>query len=137
VKLVGRQRTQVQVDLTPLVDVVFILLVFVMLAASFARQPAVAVALPEAHATPPTSGQTLVITIERDGRLWIDGAVVPSDALAEALTSRRSSFRGLTVRADGQVALARAVKVLDTARHAGFKRLAIATRHPTDATGPP
>ncbi len=130
-KLVGRRRAQVQVDLTPLVDVVFILLVFVMLAASFARQPAVAVALPRAGGASPTTGQALVVTIERDGRLWIEGKEVAAKALPPLLKSRSATFAALTVRADGKVALNRAVHVLDAARSAGFEKLAIATRRPS------
>ncbi len=136
-KLVGRQRAQVQVDLTPLVDVVFILLVFVMLAASFARQPAVAVALPQAGGAAPTTGQALVITIEQDGRLWLEGTQVKAEALPALLAARHAQYQALTVRADGEVALARAVHVLDAARAAGFEKLAIATRRPdTPRAGP-
>jgi len=130
VKLVVPQRSPVHIDLTPLVDVVFILLVFVLLAASFARQPSVAVALPQANGATPITEQALVVTIESDGRLWIDGKSVAAENVGQVLQSRRDRFAALTVRADGEVALARAVYVLDAARSAGFEKLSIATRRP-------
>lgn len=132
-KIVGRQRAAVQIDLTPLVDVVFILLVFVLLAASFSRQPAVAVALPHADGARPVTSEALVVTIERDGGTWLDGAKISAKALPSALKQRRAAHQALLVRADGAVALERAVLVLDAGRSAGFAQLSIATqRHPAE-----
>lgn len=127
-KLVGRQQATVQIDLTPLVDVVFILLVFVMLAASFARQPAVSVSLPKAGGARPVTSEALVVTVEADGALWLDGARVQPDALGARLLLGRSDHRTLLIRADGAVALQHAVLVLDAGRQAGFEHLSIATR---------
>lgn len=127
-KLVGRRRMAVQLDLTPLVDVVFILLVFVLLAASFARQPAVAVALPHADGARPVTSEALVVSVERDGATWVDGSRVSPADLPVALKRRRVAHRALLVRADGDVALQRAVQVLDAGRTAGFAELSIATR---------
>lgn len=136
-KIVGRQRAAVQIDLTPLVDVVFILLVFVLLAASFARQPAVAVSLPHASGARPVTTEALVVTIERDGATWLDGTKISPAALTAALKQRRSAHRALLVRADGAVALERAVLVLDAGRSAGFGQLSIATRRqPAGRTAP-
>lgn len=129
-KLVGRHREALWIDLTPLVDVVFILLVFVLLAATFSRQQAVEVSLPKADSGRPAAHKVLIVSVEAGGQVWVGADKVSPEALRARLDQLRPQYDGLVVRADGRVALDRAVLVIDRARSAGFESMSIATRPP-------
>ncbi len=127
-KIVSAQETRVDIQLTPLIDMVFILLVFVVLVANFARPKGIQVTPPAAQSSAVTEAKVAVISITKDGTLR-DGERVVEDAdLRSVLVGLKGKYSTLLIRADGSVALDRAVRVLDTARLAGFESISMATR---------
>lgn len=114
------------INVTPLVDVMLVLLVVLMVAASGAVSEALPLDLPKA-----TSGQVhttpLRVAISADGTLAVDGK--PTDLaglarIAERLRSRDEAARA-TLAADGAARHERVVAVLDALRSSGLTRLAI------------
>jgi biopolymer transport protein ExbD len=113
------------INVTPLVDILLVLLVIVMVTANLVVAPAVPLDLPAtAHSEPiPTD---LVVAVPVTGPLLLAGAPVAEDALAAAATEAR--IRNPRVRAvlqvESNVAHGRVVRVLDRLREAGIRRLA-------------
>ena len=117
-------------NLTPLIDIVFLLLVFFMLTAHFVEERTLAVELPEAR-TSGADGETrpLTVTIGPRGGIRLDGEAVAPKRLAPALRRHLAGDRRLVrVRGDRQAAMGRLVKVMDAARAAGAGGVAIAAR---------
>jgi biopolymer transport protein ExbD len=125
-RLVSRQRGRPGLEITPLVDVLFILIVFVTLAARFDRPQALGVDLPTASAAPAPPDAARVV-ISADGALSIDGQPIADAELEARLRALRSRSETLTIAADATSALARATLVLERAAAAGFTDVAIAT----------
>lgn len=71
-----RSWMQVAIDLTPLIDVVFLLLLFFLLTAAPAPDPTLDVQLPHAQGSQPPVGQEVVIVLKSDGSLYVEGSQV-------------------------------------------------------------
>ncbi|HBB40654.1 MAG: biopolymer transporter ExbD [Nitrospirae bacterium CG18_big_fil_WC_8_21_14_2_50_70_55] len=119
-------------DMTPLIDVVFQLLIFFMVTTTFASSSGIGVKLPEAKAKEVAPGHVLEITLTAKGELYLDKQQVETTALDSALAAAAKDHAGevVVIRADGAVPHGTVVKAMDAARTAGFLKLAIATRTP-------
>jgi len=107
-------------DLMPLIDMVFILLIFFLLTSS-ALQPTVDVELPETAEGTLNELPTLVVTIKSDGTLLIDETLVSRDRFLPVLESRyrEQPSAELTIQADRRVAFGEVVKIMDICKRAG------------------
>lgn len=116
------------VDLTPLIDVVFMLLVFFIMTATFSR-PVLDIVLPKAEqAESPARQQELVIAIKADGSMLHAETVVSKEALPELLRSRPEAL--LNVYVDEKAPFEAFVTVVDLAKHLRGGRFVISTQSP-------
>lgn len=124
-----------EINVTPLVDVVLVLLVILLMVAPMLDEQ-VAVELPvAANAAEREATSTPTLAIGADGGVSFEGAPLPSDALAErlrALFATRAE-KAVMLAADRNLAYARVVEVMDACRAAGIERIGIVTTGP--ATG--
>ncbi len=111
-------------DMTPMIDMIFQLLIFFLLT-SFFILPAVSVALPRSRSPevqPPTA---LVLTVERDGRLVLEGRAVSMEELpallATALVQRDD--RTVVIQSDRGVPFGKVVQVMEAARDGGAQEI--------------
>jgi biopolymer transport protein ExbD len=131
----SHRRPAPTINLSALIDVVFILVIFVVLAANFDRIRNLDVTLPEAEAASLAQAESTSITIRSDGSLAIDDAPVSDEDLRERLAERGDPSEPVIIFADGDVAFERAVWVLGEASSAGFSNVSIATRQPQAGGG--
>jgi biopolymer transport protein ExbD len=130
-----RQRNdEVSINLTPLIDVVFLLLIFFMVSTTFKRERELEVALPKASPAP--SGQTgpapLEMVVTAGGDYFLANEPVPGgdvaalrQALADVVAARRDVV--LVIRADKDATHQAVVRVLDAAGQVGLYRVQIPT----------
>jgi biopolymer transport protein ExbD len=111
-------------DLMPLIDMVFILLIFFLLTSS-ALQPAVDVELPETAEGTLNELPTLVVTIKSDGTLLIDETLVSRDRFLPVLELRyrEQPSAELAIRADRRLAFGEVVKIMDLCKKAGAEEV--------------
>lgn len=115
------------VSLTPLIDVVFILLVFFMLASTFTQWRAMELAVPaEATAPDPDQPAPLVVSVVADG-LRLDNEPLSLDALVERVGAAVDAEpeRGIIVRPGDDVRLQRVVTVMERLNAAGGTRISL------------
>jgi biopolymer transport protein ExbD len=114
------RRRPAGIRLTPLIDVVFILLVFFMLASSFMDWRAFELGLPPADATSDPASNPIVVAVTADGAFELDGSPVPASELAERIRALQSSDPGrvVLVQAADEAPVQATVGVLDRL-HAG------------------
>ena len=127
------RRPEVSINLTPLIDVVFLLLIFFMVSASFSELTQLVVDLPEAEGAPASTDTTLLLVIDVEGNMTLDGAPVPNDArgLSEALRQRLSGNTDIpvTLSADAMTPHQCVVTAIDVAAQLNITRLIIATEN--------
>ena len=122
-----------EVSLTPLIDVVLLLLIFFMVTTSFVRETEVRLKLPEATgSSPDTELETLEIAVTADGNYLVDGREIVNrrpDTLRRALVQIAGEKRDqqVVIRADARVAHQSVVTAMDVAGRLGFVRINIAT----------
>lgn len=120
-------------NLTPLIDIVFLLLVFFMLTAHFIEDDAIPIDLPDASNSAVSEDKGFVeIAMTPDGQLLVDGHPVHLDELEEslrgALHAPEKSF--VRLKGDHKAQFGLGVKVIDAARAAGAESLDILTERP-------
>lgn len=115
-------------DVTPMADMVLLLLIFFMLSSSFLIEPGVKVKLPKTKIAEIQAEEKMVISITKDKKIYLDNKLVRLDILEEILrTAYKHGKQLLIIRADEAVSYGTVVEVLDKAKLAGIERLAIAT----------
>ncbi|RMH42117.1 MAG: protein TolR [Alphaproteobacteria bacterium] len=131
----ARHRPIAEINVTPMVDVMLVLLVIFMVAAPL-LQVGVPVELPETAAAPlPAEEETpLVVSVTKDGRLVIQETEVAADALVPRLRAIAAERKGdkVFLRADGNVPYARVAEVMGALNAAGFHSIGLVT----EAGGP-
>ena len=133
-KLQNHTKEEPTVDLTSLIDVVFLLLIFFMVSTTFERQALLKVDLPEASEVEDQSDipDSLELVIDDEGRMFLnDQRLVDSDArtLRAAIQEQAGDNRGipLILRADRETPHHHVVNAMDVAAQLGFSNLSIAT----------
>lgn len=128
----GRRRSTQTPNLTPLIDIVFLLLVFFMLTSHFVQEQSLNLELPVADSGDAVGEDSqLEVVIAKDGRLLINDHFVEDEALQEVL---RTALAGredkqVRIRGDRTSPLGRSVTVLDAARRAGASGVDIVSEH--------
>ena len=107
-------------DMTPMIDVIFQLLIFFLLT-SFFIMPAVNVSLPKSRSAQSQSPGSLILTVERDGDLELAGQPVSLRDLPGLLGAalERRNDRTVLIQSDRGVAFGRVVEVMEAAREGG------------------
>lgn len=121
-------RRKPSVNLSALIDVAFILVIFVVLSATFQRQREIEIQLPGTSEAPPRETEGLEVDVFADGRVAIDGQVLEGPAIRAALERERETHEAVVLVADASADLQVAIDVLEDARAAGFEAVAVATR---------
>jgi len=127
-----RTRDELELNLIPLIDVVFMLLIFFMLTTTFIHDRTLKVDLPVAKngSEQRAVHKDHVIEIDRAGQIAVDGQIVSMSELLPRLRSLAGDKRPFVVWADAQVVNQKVVSVLDMARTAGITRIGLGTTPP-------
>ncbi|RZU98514.1 ExbD/TolR family protein [Spiribacter vilamensis] len=132
-RLSDREPEAPEINLTPLIDVVFLMLVFFVVTTTFTDREALEITLPVAETGEPVPTAPVEIVIGAGGDLRIDGTPIAdtATALRRALASARAeqpaATERLLIRADRTVSHGRVLRVMDQAGRAGFANVSIAT----------
>ena len=124
-----RVRYQIESPLTPLIDIVFMLLIYFMLTTNFMVDEGIKIKLPQAKAAAPQTQQEITVYVDQEGRTYLKNKLIPQDKLFKRLKEMigGQQDRLVVVKADRSVILNKAVKVMDIAKAAGAARLCLAT----------
>jgi biopolymer transport protein ExbD len=128
-----RRRSSLALNLTPLIDIVFLLLVFFMLTAHFIEDQAVSIELPEAQNSSASEDPGYVeVAMTPDGQLLVDGFPTPLESLEETLRGalHAPQKRYVRLRGDTAAQFGLGVRIIDAARAAGAESLDIMTERP-------
>ncbi|WP_457640353.1 ExbD/TolR family protein [Persephonella sp.] len=113
------------VDMTALVDIAFIIILFLGIVSTLAPISSINVELPKATAEK-TSVEPLKVIVDKDGSYYIRNKKVTEDEIAQYIKSHTS--KSLVIIADRRVQYGKVVKVMDIAKQNGIEEINIATR---------
>jgi biopolymer transport protein ExbD/biopolymer transport protein TolR len=119
-----------RIDMTPMVDVVFLLLIFFMISTTFVESPGISIKLPEASSqTVDREPKEIKIYLSSAGDIFYKNKKISIDEFRELLAEHQSAADQTTILllADQESRHGKVVTLMDLARDAGFVKLAIAT----------
>ena len=135
------KRPPLEINLTPMIDVVFLLLIFFMVSTTFTKETGLNLDLPEAKGDVTTTDSAgITLLIDAKGKYFIS---TTENTKAQIVDPRITTLRNelitvmgnrpetpLVISADNKTPHQFVIKALDTASQAGFKRIAFATKEP-------
>ncbi|MGE4319382.1 MAG: ExbD/TolR family protein [Deferribacterales bacterium] len=122
------EKRQISVDITPLIDVVFLLLIFFMVSTTFIYSNSIDVNLPAAKGDEKQINDSIRIVLTKDGEITINGKPFASEAVQDELVKMKETIPDTTViiEADTEVPHGQVVHIMDASRLAGYQKFAIA-----------
>lgn len=128
------RRDDARIEITPLVDMVFLLLIFFMLSTTFIVSPGIKVNLPQSSADKISQEKNEVqVVITEDNKVFVESMFVDGRELEQRLVgaARHDPRTLVIIKADAKAFHGKVVEVMDIAKQSGLNRMAIAT-HPKE-----
>lgn len=128
-----RVQNRSNVDLTPMIDIVFQLILFFLVSTTFAVLPGIKLNLPESKTSEGTNLQGITISAQSDGTMFFNDISVDFDSLSEYLLkfdtgdTKKSEFP-ISLEADSEVTNGNIVKIFDVVRQTGFSQISLRTK---------
>jgi len=124
-----KKSREIKIDIHPLIDVVFLLLIFFMVTTTFVERPGLKLELPKAKSATQERMKELIITVSRNKRVFFQGREVAVSNLESLLKKAlaQSETKQVIIRADRKVEYGFIVEIMDFARRSGARGLTIAT----------
>lgn len=121
-------REETELDMTPMLDIVFIMLIFFIVTTSFVKESGVSVSTPQAQTASRQENANIFIAITEQGEIWIDQRPVDSRSV-RAIVARMHGDNpegSVIIQSDENAATRVLVEVMDQVRLAGIEKIAIA-----------
>ncbi|MDX9702338.1 MAG: biopolymer transporter ExbD [Candidatus Auribacterota bacterium] len=124
-------RRRFTINITPLIDVLFLLLIFFMVSSTFVEKPGIEVTLPQAKTAALNRADDTIVTIEHDGTMYFNAEKIQHHELSNRLAQvqLKNINEPIILQADENVAYKTVVFVMDTARQLGFSNIISLTLH--------
>jgi len=125
----GRARIKSHLDIAPLIDIVFLLLVFFMLTSTFIVPEAIELELPESSSANVTDVRPIIVAMDKDAQLSLNGEPIELNQLKNEIGSllKDDASAAITLKTDTNTAVQQLLKVMDEIRLAGGSNVALAT----------
>ena len=116
-------------DLTPMLDVVFIMLIFFIVTATFIKETGVEIDRPDAMTARPKKTVSLLVGVGEDNQVWIDKKQVDVRNVRPRMERLHAENLkgGLVIKADSEAKVEKVLAIMDAARNIGIGQVAIAT----------
>jgi len=114
------------IDMVPLINCVYLLLIFFLLTSNFMSQSGIKISLPKAVTSEVVQENTIVITVTSDNRFYLNETPVTLVELKSKL-EKASNAEPILIKADRDVTLSKVVNIWDFCRNLGIKQVNIAT----------
>jgi biopolymer transport protein ExbD len=121
-------------DMTPLINVFFLLFVFFMFTSSFIFQPGIKVNLPKAVTSEVIQEEKMVLIITGDDKTFLNDREITREELASSLRMIAKGKTPLLIKSDSKASLGKIVEIWDMCRREGVSQINIATANRSDTT---
>lgn len=130
-----RRRNRLIINVTSLIDVMFLLLIFFLVTSTFRDQPAIALDLPHSTTAEPVADGPAVVYLTQDGAIYLDDQPLSEAEVVPALRQRLAEGGGDTIvmRSDERTDFGRVVHLMDMIKESGFTHVSVSAR--TDDEG--
>jgi biopolymer transport protein ExbD len=126
------QEEETEINLTPMLDVVFIMLIFFIVTAVFVKEPGIDIDRPTATTATAPQGGSIYVAISPQGEIWIDGDETELSGVRLAIERLHSENpeAGLVIQSDARARNEQLIAVMDAAKAAGLSEIVVAAGVP-------
>lgn len=127
-----QRRRSSEINMTPLIDMVFILLIFFIVTTSFVKESGVDIERPVANTAVRKENVSVVVGVDADGVVWLDGRSMDIRSVRPWMQQflAETPEGAVMVAADAHAESGILIRVLDACREAGVKNVSVAARRP-------
>jgi len=129
-----RKRSSVGLNMTPLIDMVFLLLIFFVLSSHFISEKGFKIKLPKAVSSQVQKNEQVTVFIDKEGSIFLNDSAIKLGQLKSLIRAElnKANSKTVVIKADEDVSLGLAVKVMDIAKEANADGLVISTKTAND-----
>ncbi|MGM0521367.1 MAG: ExbD/TolR family protein [Pseudomonadota bacterium] len=115
-----------EVNLTPMLDVVFIMLIFFIVTTSFIKESGVEIERPESSAASPRPDAQVLVAVTPEGAVWVDGRPVDLHRVGQTVADIVTGEGSVVIQADRNATTGVLIEVMDRLQSAGVDQVAVA-----------
>jgi biopolymer transport protein ExbD len=127
------------INITPFVDIILVVLIIFMVTATYIVDPSIKVSLPEAATGEAGEDSSLGITLTSEGEMYLNGETVSEERLREVIRREKARDKDVVclIAADHEVSHGEVVRIIDVVRQEGVARFALNIQPSESPTSPP
>ncbi len=131
-QLSTQKSKKLTLNLTSLIDVLFILIIFFSVTSTFLEQPGIDLKLPEAETSEAFTTQKVIVYIDKDTNLFLNDKVISLNELAKEIKELNSykKDKSIVLKADEKADYGRVIEVMDQLRKNGVYKIIVSTNMP-------
>ncbi|UYG01452.1 ExbD/TolR family protein [Halomonas sp. GD1P12] len=114
------------VNLTPMLDVVFIMLIFFIVTTSFINESGIEIERPESSSASPRPDAQVLVAVTPEGAVWVDGRPVDVHSVGREVAGLLSADGSVVIQADRDATTGLLIEVMDRLQQAGVDQVAVA-----------
>ncbi len=133
-RLLVKQKNRMSINLTPLIDVLFILIIFFAVSSTFLEQPGIELDLPKAKSSEGHTTQKVIIYVDKDQNIFLNDNIVSINNLIDEV-KKLSDIRkdkSIVVKADAAVPHGLVITIMDILRQQGIYKIVVSTVKPQE-----
>ncbi len=115
-----------EVNLTPMLDVVFIMLIFFIVTTSFIKESGIEIERPDSSAASPRPEAQVLVAITPEGAIWVDGKPVDVHQVGQEVAGMLTEQGSAVIQADRDSTTGLLIEVMDRLKQAGVEQVAVA-----------
>ncbi|WP_249975469.1 ExbD/TolR family protein [Vreelandella olivaria] len=115
-----------EVNLTPMLDVVFIMLIFFIVTTSFVKESGIEIERPESSAATPRADAQVLVAVTPEGAVWVDGKPVDIHRIGQEVAGMMTDDGSVVIQADRESTTGLLIEVMDRLKQAGVEQVAVA-----------
>lgn len=115
-----------EVNLTPMLDVVFIMLIFFIVTTSFIKESGIEIERPESSAASPRPDAQVLVAVTPEGAVWVDGKPVDIHRIGQEVAGMLTDDGSVVIQADRESTTGLLIEVMDRLKQAGVDQVAVA-----------
>ena len=132
-KLLEKPPKKIALNITPLIDVLFILIIFFTVSSTFLEQPGIELKLPDAESSQTHTAQKVIIYIDKNETIYLNDEQVNINILVEYVQAKlaEQKEKNVVLRADTEVDYGVIINIMDLLRKKGIYKIIISTEKPS------
>ncbi|NOX89456.1 MAG: biopolymer transporter ExbD [Calditrichaeota bacterium] len=131
-QLLTKEKRRLSINLTPLIDVLFILIIFFSVSSTFLEQPGIELDLPKAESSEGHTAQRVIIYVDKDENVFLNDNIVSTSNLIEEIKKLADikKDKSIIIKADASVPHGLVISIMDLLRQQGIYKIVVSTVKP-------